>query len=212
LQLDDTRLRHAAIFISDFEGGLEAATRFLGNAIENGDDCAIVAPDSDREAWQAGLRRHGVQAPGNGYVLLISSHEWVPGRGLNSILMSRRLWERAEQAQAANRELSVVFDMAWAVELDAPADKVCHWEATCDHLVSTDSNIDVLCLYNTQTLATAMLHAALRTHPVIDVRGELVQNPYFEAPAILQHEPNRNQCSDDPQVVRPMLQHFIPAE
>ena len=63
----------------------------------------------------------------------------------------------------------------------------------------------VICQYDIDRYEPAYIHAALRTHPVILYKGRRVRSPYYDAPAILEHEPRLNESSNDPEVLAGML-------
>ena len=199
---------HWAAVAEDFAHKLEAVVRFLQSGVERGDDCVLVIPESDRSRWEQALAERGVVPDPSAGVQLMAAREWVPPRGLNSLRMTRRLWDRIENALLSFREFRIAIDMAWTLESAVDAAQVCHWEATCDHLLGSEAHAHMLCVYNPDELPVPQVHAGLRTHGHIDCGTGLAANPFFEAPAILEHEPALNSCSGDAAIVNGMLGHF----
>ena len=201
--------RHAGVLVNDFEGKLSSVVNFLRPGLDAQGDCVLVVSGPAFKTWKAALASRDIECDGEpGAVTFIAGADWLPPRGVNSIRMASRLYERIEESRVAGRELFIAIDMDWVVETRAPVDKVCHWEATCDHLLAPEPDVSVLCLYDVTELPVRLLHAGFRTHNFLTVNGHTLANPYFEAPAILTHEPDLNECSDDPEVVESMLRHF----
>jgi hypothetical protein len=75
-------------------------------------------------------------------------------------------------------------------------------------LLSPNLPVQMLCQYDRGRLPCATLHAGLRTHTVV-LAPDARMNPNFEAPAILENEPDLNECSTDSEVVGRMLGDLI---
>jgi hypothetical protein len=124
--------------------------------------------------------------------------------------MAKRVWETIETSLEHYDGLRVAIDMRWTRDADIAADLVCHMEATLDQLLPDELAVQFLCQYDRLRLPAATLHAALRTHPSIFLGERVVPNLYYEAPAILDHEPDLNACSSDPEFVGRLLSQLVP--
>jgi hypothetical protein len=134
---------------------------------------------------------------------------WHTADDFNSIKLARGVWEGIERNVKRYRTVRFFMDRNWMIEAGLRSDQMCHWEATLDCLFSPDVPAQMLCMYDTSTMPWDGLHAALRTHQRILVGETSLKNPNWEAPAILEHEPDLNACSDDPDLVSALLRPFL---
>ena len=100
--------------------------------------------------------------------------------------------------------MRVVGDVGWAIEVKLSVESLCHWEATAN-LVWEDTNCRAICQYDIGRHEPAALHSALRTHPIVVFEGRALQNPFYEAGAILANEPHLNSSHADTDAVQAML-------
>jgi hypothetical protein len=161
--------------------------------------------------WKSALEHGGIDVHASieaGNLSFRSNAKWLPPGEFNSVRMARKVWEAIERSTERHPGVRVLVDLSWTIAAGIPSDRVCHWEATLDCLLE-GAPAQVVCMYNRDHMPLDSLHAALRTHLTV-VLGErrFDNNPYYEAPAILAHEPELNECADDPSIVRSMLTAF----
>jgi DcmR-like sensory protein len=199
-------MHHACSFHETVDEQMLVALTFVNEGVRLGERCVIVSDDAD--TWRHHFPQAGQdeQDPGQ-TISLWALESWpAPGR-FNSITMARRVWQMIEESLARYPGLRVLVDMNWTLEDGITSAAVCHWEATLDALIPKDKPVRILCQYSLD-LPVATLHAGLRTHPCVAVGGRLEDNPYYEAPAILDNEPHLSECSSDPDLIRGLLAHF----
>jgi hypothetical protein len=199
---------HLGAFVEGFQAKLDAVAGFLRAGLDAGAVCLLVIPGGSFDLWAKSLTSQHIEQGPPEAVTFIAAADWLPPRGINSIRLARRLFKRIEESRAAGRKLMIAIDMAWVLDTDTPVDKVCHWEATCDHMLEPERDVGLLCVFDVNELPCSLLHAGLRTHNELSVFGRELPNPFFEAQEILRQEPDLNECSDDPEVVGGMLRYF----
>ncbi|HEX5370329.1 MAG TPA: MEDS domain-containing protein, partial [Dehalococcoidia bacterium] len=114
-----------------------------------------------------------------------------------------------EQSLPGYAGLRLLIDMQWTQDTGLPADKLCHWEATLEYLLSDVATVQAMCQYD-RRLPPAALHAALRTHPYSLYGGRSAPSPFYEAARVLEDEPNFEPCSNDASLVGQMLREVHP--
>jgi hypothetical protein len=98
--------------------------------------------------------------------------------------------------------------MRLTVDAGTPDDQLCHWEATLDSLLGGLA-CRALCLYDLGRVAPGAICAALRTHPIATHNGRSYENPHYEAPRILEHEPELNRMDADEALIEEMLAKLV---
>jgi hypothetical protein len=191
---------------------VQGALPFVEDGLRLNQRCIVVAGPTSLEAWQEQLLGLGLRPDDNaaGAVSLWERETWQPPGTFGSLRMAKRVWETIETSLEHYDGLRVAIDMRWTRDADIAADLVCHMEATLDQLLPDELAVQFLCQYDRLRLPAATLHAALRTHPSIFLGERVVPNLYYEAPAILDHEPDLNACSSDPEFVGRLLSQFVP--
>ena len=202
-------MRHACCFHETVEQQLMVALPFIEEGLQQGEHCIVVAAAKPDRRWSNELRRLGSaeRAATKGVLSFWTSSEWQAPGEFSSMRMARHTWQIIERSLQGYPGLRVAADMRWTHEAGVPADRLCHWEATLEYLLSPNLPVQMLCQYDMR-LPGATLHAALRTHAVV-LAPAARTNPNFEAQAILEHEPDLNQCSTDSEMVGRMLGDLI---
>jgi hypothetical protein len=205
--------RHACLLFERPTEPDEAVSSFVQKGLLSGEQCLFaVAPDA-RDEWLYRLKRHGIDVRSHqqrGSLELLDGWDGAPEAPLNSIERARTLWRRVDRGLTAHGAVRYVVDLRGGIVAGLNDDQLCHWEATLDRLVDGEA-VRVLCLYDTQALSPALIHCALRTHLNVTFRGSLRQSPYYEAPRILDQEPNLNHSDADAQAIEVMLARLAEA-
>jgi hypothetical protein len=210
-----TRLRakrlHSCIFFENTEQQTSALLPFVRDGIALGDRCILLIDGNQFGLWKSALEQDGIDVHASieaGNLSFRSNSRWLPTGEFNSIRMARQVWEAIERSTERHPSVRVLADLSWTIAAGIPSDRVCHWEATLDCLLE-GAPAQVVCMYNRFYMPVDGLHAALRTHHSV-VLGErrFDNNPYYEAPAILAHEPDLNDCACEPGIIESMLTAF----
>jgi hypothetical protein len=117
-----------------------------------------------------------------------------------------------ERAFERFRGIRVAVDAGWMLQPPVAAEQLCHWEATINPLIAGDFEARVICQYNLSRHSAPAVHAALRTHPILLLDGRRRSNPYYEAPLILQREPELNHSDADAVMIDEMLSKLRAAD
>jgi hypothetical protein len=202
--------RHACLFFSSPNEQMAETLPFIRDGLAAGERCIFVTGDCTRDHWTPALRSLGVDVEAEsarGALNLWPASEWRPEGELNSILMARRVWDIIEETQSRFEGLRLAIDMDWTLAPETvPSDQLCHLEATLDYLYTTDLPLQVICQYSRRRLSYSALHAGLRTHSAALTGREAVINPFYDAPAILEQEPDLNHCIEEPQLIEAMIE------
>ena len=117
-----------------------------------------------------------------------------------------------EQAFERFRGIRLVIDAGWMLQPPVAVESLCHWEATINPLIEGDREARVICQYNLSRHSAPVIHAALRTHPILLLDGRVRSNPYYEAPLILEREPDLNGSDADAGMIDEMLARLRAAD
>ena len=210
-----TRLRvnnlHSCILFDGAEKSTQALLPFVREGIAQGERCILLIEGSRFGLWKAAIEEDGIDVHANieaGNLSFRSNANWLPPGEFNSIRMARQVWEAIERSTERHPGVRVVADLSWTLAAGIPSDRVCHWEATLDCLLE-GTPAQVVCMYDRLQMPVDSIHAALRTHRTVLLGERLFDNnPNYEAPAILAHEPELNSCSEDPGIMHSMLTAF----
>ena len=202
---------HSCILFDSAEQLTGALLPFVRDGIATRDRCILLIEGSQFGFWKAALERDGIDVHASieaGNLSFRSNAKWLPPGEFNSIRMARQVWEAIERSTERHPGVRVLADLSWTIDAGISADRVCHWEATLDCLLDGTS-AQVVCMYDRGRMPADSVHAALRTHRnVLLGDREFGNNPNYEAPAILAHEPELNDCSRDPAIIERMLTSF----
>lgn len=183
---------------------------FIREGLAQGDRCMLLIEGRNFGLWKATLEQDGIDVHANieaGNLSFRANAKWLPPGEFNSIRMARQVWEAIERSTERHPGVRVVADLSWTIAAGIPPEQVCHWEATLDCLLEGTA-AQVICMYDRSMMPIESVHAALRTHRTVLLGERQFDNPNYEAPAILAHEPELNGCSCDPGIVHSMLTAF----
>jgi chemotaxis family two-component system sensor kinase Cph1 len=185
----------------------EITIPFLRDGLRQGECCICVADGLPVNSWYRDLEAHGIdvtRARASGALDLVPSGAWRELCHRGSVAMAREVLELVDRQLDAFPAIRIAGDADWASEPAVSPDALCHWEATAN-VVFGGLPARVICQYDIARYEPAFIHAALRTHPIVLYKGQRLRNPHYESPAILEHEPLLNSCSNDPEVITSML-------
>jgi hypothetical protein len=183
---------------------------FVRDGLERDEYCLIVTNPKSADTWRSDLKTFGVdvdEAEQRGALEFASGENWrepLSNGAPNSIIMARNTLEMLAALLTRFSGVRIVGDAEWDHQPPVHPDVLCHWEATAN-LVFEESNVRVICQYDVNHYAPAMLHAAMRTHPSVIWDGRRRSNPGYQAHQILAHEPHLNRSGSNSHGVDEML-------
>ncbi|HEY7465958.1 MAG TPA: MEDS domain-containing protein [Dehalococcoidia bacterium] len=206
---------HACLLFRTFDEQKEVVLPFVRDGLQNGEQCVYVAAEQPVDEWRRELQAYGVDVQTelrNGRLVISSGESWLKADAFDSMTNARLVWPMMEQAFGRFRGIRLVIDAGWMLAPPVSVEALCHWEATINPLIDGDYEARVLCQYNLSRHSAPVIHAALRTHPILLLDGRLRTNPYYEAPLILEREPELNRSDADAGTIEEMLSRLREAE
>ena len=199
--------QHSCHFFEDFNEQKRVALAFIKEGLENGDYCVYVTSDQPVDDWYLELQAYGVDVARErqrGALDVISYVEYRRPGNFNSILKAREVLTLAQAKLSEFAGVRLAGNGGWDTDPPLPPDEVTHWEATAD-LLCDGEDLLVVCQYDLAHHSPQTINAALRTHSVAMLNGVSRLNPYYEAPQILENEPNLNHSDADARTIEDML-------
>lgn len=202
---------HSCMLFDGADQQTRALLPFVRDGITQGERCMLLIEPSQFGLWKTVLEQDGIDVHANieaGNLSFRSNAKWLPPGEFNSIRMARQVWEAIERSTERHPGVRVLADLSWTIASGIPSESLCHWEATLD-CVLEGAPAQVVCMYDRCRMPVDNVHAALRTHRGVLLGGRHFDNNLnYEAPAILAHEPELNDCSSDPAIIQSMLTAF----
>ena len=197
-----TRLpaQHVALLYKDFGEKKAALLPFVREGLQRGERCICIADEQLEDDWCLEFQAHGIDVEAErsaGNLLMRRSLSDGLAQEFNSIKMVSAIWGKIQATLSQYSGIRVAIDMTTTVTPNLPADQLCHWEATLDHLITPDLPVWALCMYDRKELSPTQIRSSLRTHPLVVVDQKLSSNFYNEARSILAHEPHLNPSHAD---------------
>lgn len=205
-------LSHTCVFADSLDQQTKAMAPLIKDAINQRDRVMLFIAGHHFGNWKDALIREELDVHGlmeSGRLGFRANTAWNSADDFNSIRLARGVWEAIERNVKHHRAVRFFMDRNWMVDAGIRADQMCHWEATLDCLFSPDVPAQMICMYDTSSMPWAGLHAALRTHQRVIVGETRLRNPHWEASTILEHEPDLNACSHEPDFVSGLLRPFV---
>jgi chemotaxis family two-component system sensor kinase Cph1 len=199
--------QHACHFYEDFNEQKRVALAFIREGLENGEYCAYVTGDQSVDDWYLELQAYGVDVARErqrGALDVLTYAEYRNPGNFNSIRQARQILNLLQEKCVDFDGVRLAGNGGWEIEPALPPDQLTHWEATAD-VVCEGEDILVICQYDLGRDSPQTIHAALRTHQFAILDGVSRQNPYYEAPEILEREPDLNRLYADTTTVQGML-------
>jgi chemotaxis family two-component system sensor kinase Cph1 len=165
---------------------------FFREGLENGEHCIYVTTHRSVEDWYLELQAYGVDVPSaleSGALQIIEKDVWRPPGDFKPLVKAREVLGLIESLLQDFKGVRIAGDAAWALNPDMPMDQLCHWEATAN-LVYEGQDVRAICEYNLEEQSPAAIHTALKTHRLAVIDGRLRENPFCEAPRLLEMEPD----------------------
>jgi hypothetical protein len=207
MNLDFARGAHVCQLHESNQDQADTTRTFLQEGLSLGEYCLHLASVATVEDQYRAL-----EVPSTDFVSerrqvaadVLNAIDWYMDGGFSSVRQARRLWRVLDSHLESFPGVRITSDMRWTHDKVSPED-LCHWEATANLLL--DGNVDarLICQYDLRYHSPAEILGALRTHPIFIYAGEVRLNPYYEAPAILENEPDLNQLEAEANKIAEML-------
>ncbi len=202
---------HACFLYQGFVEQKATILPFLNEGLLQRERCIYVADEDQEDEMCLELQAYGIDVEAEksaGHLIIGRTQNRFALREFNSIHMARQVWGLLRPSLSVYSGVRMAINRASVLALELSADQLCHWEATLN-LLQADLPVRTICMYDRNALSTAKIHAALRTHSVVLAKGKPRRNPYFEAPAILAHEPHLNASMADDTTVDRMIARLV---
>jgi hypothetical protein len=184
---------------------------FIRDGLKKGDYCLFVTNGLAIDDWSLEFQAFGIDVKAEiarGALTIAAGEQFRESPEFNSIVSARELWRLIETKLPAFTGVRIIGDAEWAlIEPPLSSEQLCHWEATADLLYKGEA-VTTICMYDLHRHAPSDIRAALRTHGYAQVAGGRYANPYYEAPNILENEPDLNQSDADCSMVDDMLRRL----
>jgi hypothetical protein len=181
---------------------------FVLEGLQRGEQCVYVAHEQPVDDWCLEFQAYGVDVGHelqSRRLIVCAGERWRGIGEFTSVANARQVWAMIEDAFAAFNGIRFVVDAGWMLEPAVAVDRLCHWEATLNPLIEGYDEVRVLCQYNVSRHSAAAVHSALRTHPAVLFGGQARSNPFYEAPRILEYEPDLNHSEAEAGMIEGML-------
>ena len=172
------------VYDGDPSDQFPALVPFLRQGLENGERAVYVSDDGTIEELGRALTEYGVDVKGrldDGSLVLWTRSEWRQPGELDSARKAdqvRRIIDDALRQGYSGVRFGI--EMTWTLGPDIAADRLCHWEATINSILSPDLPVRMICQYSRRRLPPDVLQAALLTHPVAILGKDAFANPYHD--------------------------------
>jgi hypothetical protein len=174
------------IYDADPAEQLPALLPYLQQGLELGERCIYVADDLTTDQLRSALAGYGIdvdEEEKRGRLVLWTRQDWRQPGELDSEKKAAQARSIIEDAlQAGFRGVRFAIEMTWTLGPDIDIERLLHWEATLNTIVTPDSPCRMICQYSRDRLTPAAIHAALSTHPIAILGSQVAPNPRYEFP------------------------------
>jgi PAS domain S-box-containing protein len=171
---------------------------FIQDALREDERFIYVADDQTTEDLTARLTGSGINVGEEtkaGRLNLWTRKEWRQPGELSSEAKTLQLRQLLAESEAHGfKGTRFAVEMTWTLGPDIHAKAVEHWESTINTIFVPGTTGRIICQYNQARLAPEAMLAALHTHPLAILGGEVYPNLFFQAPLI--HSGSNNGRND----------------
>jgi hypothetical protein len=182
---------HVAHFYTSFSEQKEVALPFLREGLQQSEHCLVTVCDHSPDDWYLELQSYGVDVAGerqSGALLVLDEAQSRSPDEFNSIRLARDLWRMIQDLLTRFTGVRLTREVPWWGDGVLAVDHLCQMETT-GSLLFEDTDVRALCQYDLVKHSPALVHTALRTHPVVIVGDKMQANPFYEVESILVNEP-----------------------
>ena len=171
---------------------------FFATGLASGERCIYVADDYTIDELADQLQVFGIDVAAHreqGALLLWTRDQWRQPGELSSEHKAEQVEKIIEEALAAGYTgIRFAVEMTWTLGPDISTDRLRHWEATINRVFCPGIPARIICQYSQRRMPPDVIEAALQTHPQAIIGAELCDNPFYEAPSILEGEVGENRA------------------
>lgn len=174
------------LLYADEDDRLDVLSRYIESGLRDGDDvCYFADVDSAAELDAAARSLLGPVDPARGPGRLQVSRAvdtYCPDGRFSAARMLDTLANAHQTAVAAGRAgARVAGEMTWSRRGLPGSEELVDYEARINRLVR-EVPTTAVCQYDTRRFDGRTLYGILRVHPMMIVRGHVVENPYYADP------------------------------
>lgn len=178
------RHRHICAFFNSADEEFRVTLPFIRDGLRQGGRVVLALRDRDREEHPRRLRAAGIHVDdqvGSGRLELMRAHDayFPDGRfdGDGMLATVRRII--ADGEVGGFPESRIVGHCECVLRDDRTVGAFLRYEARLN-LMLPDLPVIALCAFDSQQVGTAVALEVFRTHPLVIVAGQIVENPYYE--------------------------------
>jgi PAS domain S-box-containing protein len=168
---------------------LPAIIPFLLEGFSRHEHCVYIVADQTVDQLRAHLRSREIdldQETLRGRLRVWTQNEWRQPGELDSQKKAAQVSRLIAEARTAGFQgIRFAVEMGWTLDPEIAAGPLEHWEATISTLFPPDFPARMICQYNRARLSPQVVQAALNTHPLVILDGEICQNVFCQAQLIL---------------------------
>ncbi|HEX5369530.1 MAG TPA: MEDS domain-containing protein, partial [Dehalococcoidia bacterium] len=130
---------HACAFFDSPRDESRSALPWLARGLAGGERLLFFVEPDKQDYWRAAFAGFAIDSPvleEKGSIVFHGQLSDEPGHEFNSLRTASSLWSVIEQSLPGYAGLRLLIDMQWTQDTGLPADKLCHWEATLEYLLS----------------------------------------------------------------------------
>ncbi|NQX02084.1 MEDS domain-containing protein [bacterium] len=174
---------HMCLIYSDESERRKIIGKFLESGLLAREKVAYFADTLKPEEVRAWLQEMGIALPEqDGFAITAAAKTYCPSAEFVPETMLQTLREYYRQAkQAGYPNVRVSGEMSWALKDIPGSDRLMEYEALLNEVFVTHP-ITAICQYDANRFSGATILDVLKVHPMMVVRGQIVQNPYYMKP------------------------------
>ena len=161
---------------------------FCRDAVERNEFCSLTAAAETIDDWHLELQAYGidVQKERERGALLVKAI--AASKDFNAVRQGRSLWRMVRPMLERFSGVRLLREQPWSDDLALTTEDLCHFELT-KNLLFEGTDVRSVCQFDLRNHGPQAIHTALRTHPLVILDGKLLDNPFYDGPAILKQEP-----------------------
>jgi hypothetical protein len=186
---------HMCMIFQDETERRRVIGKFIGTGLATGEKVAYFADVMSKEEIIDWLRGMDINVTDE----LASHHLHVQdtltayctnGKFIVEDMLGRLKAFYDESVEQRYPQARVSGEMSWALRGFPGSDRLMEYEANVNVVLQTHP-ISAICQYDANKFSGALIMDALKVHPMMIVRGQIIHNPYFLSPAVFLEEFSR---------------------
>jgi len=178
---------HLCYIYTDEEEHARTMAQFVESGLRSGEKVAYFADVSSGDELERYIGKLGINLPEHlrpGQLILSEAEKTYCPDG--AFLPERMIetW-RSMYRQSIDEGFSgvrVTGETGWTCNVHPGLERWFEYESMLNVVINDVPFSSIICQYNANRLGGANLYEVLRVHPLMIVRGQILHNPYYEAP------------------------------